>query len=159
LIKDLGCGYGVFMKMESPKELTNEILFNIGEAYMVINLLAEGGDEDSNPHNEDGITAPRIKIKIFDKSLQGESQIFKNEGRPITIGRSDSNDVKINDKLLSKTQCHIICDEDNRWVLHDGWNNRKSTNGTWYYIKEDTEVTDGMALKANLTIFEVALTS
>lgn len=57
------------MKMESPKELTNEILFNIGEAYMVINLLAEGGDDEENPHNEDGITAPRIKIKIFDKSL------------------------------------------------------------------------------------------
>lgn len=50
-----------------------------------------------------------------------------------------------------------MCDEENNWVLYDGCNGRKSTNGTWYYIKEDTEVTDGMALKANLTIFDVEL--
>jgi hypothetical protein len=50
-----------------------------------------------------------------------------------------------------------VCDEENNWVLYDGCNGRKSTNGTWYYIKEDTEVTDGMALKANLTIFDVEL--
>jgi hypothetical protein len=48
LIKDLGCGYGVFMRMEEPKLLTNEILFNIGEAYMVINLLQGDADDDQN---------------------------------------------------------------------------------------------------------------
>lgn len=50
-----------------------------------------------------------------------------------------------------------MCDAENRWILYDGVNDKKSTNGTWYYIKEDTEVTDGMALKANLTIFDVNL--
>jgi hypothetical protein len=34
------------MRMEEPKQLTNEILFNIGEAYMVINLLQGDADDD-----------------------------------------------------------------------------------------------------------------
>lgn len=64
------------MKMEEPKFLTNEILFNIGEAYMVINLLQGDADDDQNAPMEvdaNNMTAARLKIKIFDKTLQGES--------------------------------------------------------------------------------------
>jgi len=45
-IKDLGIGYGVFKRMENRSfPLKDNMLLNVGEAYIVINLLPEGAEE------------------------------------------------------------------------------------------------------------------
>jgi hypothetical protein len=38
-IKDLGVGYGVFVKQDSPVTLKDNMLINVGEAYIVVNLI------------------------------------------------------------------------------------------------------------------------
>lgn len=81
---------------------------------------------------------------------------FKDEGQEIIIGRTPNCDIRIDDKLLSKSQAHIKCN-DGMWTLNDGYNNKPSTNGTWLYLNEDFEMFDGMVFKANQTIFEVKL--
>ena len=43
------------------------------------------------------------------------------------------------------------------WMLSDGGKGKASTNGTWVYVSEDTKLYDGMAFKANQTIFNVSL--
>ena len=50
-------------------------------------------------------------------------------------------------------------------MLRDGYDNRHSTNGTWYiylfaiyvrlYLNEDYEIYNGMLFKANQTLFQV----
>jgi hypothetical protein len=40
LIKDLGVGYGVFVRQTHPVAFKDNMLFNLGEAYMVINLIS-----------------------------------------------------------------------------------------------------------------------
>lgn len=134
------------------------MLINIGEAYIVVNLFPEGVDEDG-PHN-------MLKLKIFGGSNNGEVYEYQIEDmqsghREILLGRTPECDIKINDKLLSKTQCHIKLwyeSPDNyRWLLHDGFKGKPSTNGTWLYINEDMRVYDGMVFKANQTIFQASL--
>ena len=73
-IKDLGIGFGVFKKMDTygmPPGCTagsiilrDNMLVNVGEAYIVVNLLPEGIDEDG-PHHT-------LKLKIFGGSNNGE---------------------------------------------------------------------------------------
>ena len=38
-IKDLGVGYGVFVKIAAAVELKDNMLINVGESYIVVNLL------------------------------------------------------------------------------------------------------------------------
>lgn len=45
MIKDLGVGYGVFVRQEEPTILKDNMLINVGEAYIVVNLF-KGQEED-----------------------------------------------------------------------------------------------------------------
>ena len=109
-IKDLGIGFGVFKKMDTygmPPGATagsiilkDNMLVNVGEAYIVVNLLPEGIDGDG-PHHT-------LKLKIFGGSNNGEIYEYhvnemKNGNRDIIMGRTPDCDIKINDKLLSKS--------------------------------------------------------
>jgi hypothetical protein len=62
-IKDLGIGYGAFVKLTSPLLLKDNFLLNMGESYIVANLL--------KPQDElIGIVGvnrmpQRLRLKIF----------------------------------------------------------------------------------------------
>ena len=47
----------------------------------------------------------------------------------------------------------IEYNSDLGWVLKDGTNEKKSTNGTWVYLAEEHPIYDGMIFKANQTLF------
>jgi hypothetical protein len=79
--------------------LKDNMLINIGEAYIVVNLLPEGVD-DEGPHHT-------LRLKIFGGSNNGEVYEFSvaemNKGhREVVMGRTPDCDIRINDKLLSK---------------------------------------------------------
>lgn len=104
----------------------------------------------------------KLKLKIFGGPSAGEIYYYKQEytGKAIIIGRTPDCDIKINDKLLSKSQANISFDaEQQAWVLTDGFNNKPSTNGTWLYLNENFEMKNGMIFKANQTIFNVEIKS
>jgi hypothetical protein len=52
-IKDLGVGYGAFVKLTRPLVLRDNFLLNMGESYIVANLI-------KSP--EDGVLKLRLKI-------------------------------------------------------------------------------------------------
>jgi hypothetical protein len=79
--------------------------------------------------------------------------MYKN----ILIGRYNNADIKIDDKLLTKIHCEISYSESDGWLLHDGFEGKESTNGTWIYMNDDVKVYDGMVFKASQTIFECCL--
>lgn len=79
--------------------LRDNMLINVGEAYIVVNLLPEGLDED-DIHDT-------LRLKIFGGANNGEIYEYNiNEmqdgEREVYIGRTPDCDIKINDKLLSK---------------------------------------------------------
>ena len=138
--------------------LRDNMLVNVGEAYMVVNLLPEGLEDFENHET--------LKLKIFGGLNNGDVYEYNvsemEDNRPILMGRTPDCDIKITDKLLSKVQCHIRVqfNDDNTfcWVLYDGGlQGKPSTNGTWLYINDDIQVYDGMVFKANQTIFNAHL--
>lgn len=161
---DVESNYGIMMQglgpelaaqIEMPPTgciiLRDNMLINIGEAYIVVNLLPEGLDDDG-PHHT-------LRMKIFGGSNNGEIYDYTIDdmdggNREVMMGRTPDCDIRIIDKLLSKTQCHVrlmYFDNDTkyRWMLHDGCKGKPSTNGTWLYINEDMKIYDGMVFKAN----------
>lgn len=118
-------------------ELKDNMLINVGEAYIVVNLLPEPKDENS--------LCDHLRLKIFGGNNNGDVYDYKVndliEGGEILIGRTPECDIKVNDKLMSKIQCsvrvHVQSDNTWLWVLHDGHKNKPSTNGTWLYINDD----------------------
>lgn len=106
----MGIGFGVFKKMDSVRTesgsemagsiiLKDNMLVNVGEAYIVVNLLPEGIDEDE--------LHDTLRLKIFGGANNGEIYEYhvgqmQDGAREIFIGRTPDCDIKINDKLLSK---------------------------------------------------------
>ena len=80
--------------------LKDNMLVNVGEAYIVVNLLPEGAEEHGRSYDT-------LKLKMFGGPGNGDVYQFsasemRGGSREILIGRTPDCDVKINDKLLSK---------------------------------------------------------
>jgi len=166
-IKDLGVGYGAFVKLEHPLILKDNHLLNVGESFLVINLLED--DEDSttvSPLNsrrdkvvESPQRAPRLRVKIFGGPNTGDCFYFTAplENGCIKIGRRNNCEIQVEDNLLSKYQCTIKFLPEEGWILIDGTEKRPSTNGTWLYMNDDFEIYNGIIFKANQTLFQAFL--
>ena len=48
-----------------------------------------------------------------------------------------------------------IAFEEPNWVIYDGDGTKPSTNGTWLFVDNFHEITDGMTFKAAQTMFKV----
>ena len=145
-IKDLGSGYGTFIKLVSPLRIINNLLINIGDTFIVFSL---------NEENEN------ISLKLFTGDEQTETYEFTPDKKIITIGRDKMSDIYIEDKLLSRKQCYIYYKNDendkqkNKWFIKDGdIKGKKSTNDTWMYSFKDTLIYDQMIFKTNHNLFK-----
>ena len=50
-IKDLGVGYGAFVKLARPLELKDNHLLNMGESFIIVNLVQDPTIEKKNRRN------------------------------------------------------------------------------------------------------------
>ena len=149
-IKDLGSGYGTFVKLTEPIKIKNNLLINIGETFIVFTI------------NEDKEKRDDIILKIFTGNEQSEIFEFNPKKKNIIIGRDINSDVYIEDKMLSRKHCFIYYERDennngggNNWFIKDGdLSGKKSTNDTWIYALEDTLINDQMIFKTNHSLFK-----
>ena len=156
-LKDLGHGFGTFVKIIDWVEIKNNFLINIGENYIVFTLGKDEDillDENNNYDNEN--PEKMINLKIFSGNIRHGNLRFSPKQSPFIIGRSEECDVIIDDNMLSRFHCSIEF-RDDRWYITDGYidnnNIKKSTNGTWIYALEDKQIVDGMIFKANNNLF------
>lgn len=143
-IVDLGKGFGTFMKLQNELLLKDNHLINIGNSYIVFSF-------EDNPNTQNLILKIYNDDKRYDPILLEECQLE----RKYHVGRDSNCDVVIEDNLLSRIHCTIIY-RKNRWSIMDGKGNLKedgSTNGTWSYLIEETEIYDGMIFKGNQNLF------
>lgn len=109
------------------------MLINVGEAYIVVNIIQgslmqqdqdlqqQYGNEGAEGNNQQQFHIPedldldaeddsiKLKLKIFGGPSAGEIYYYKQDmaGKRIVIGRTPECDIRINDKLLSKSQASI----------------------------------------------------
>ena len=152
-IQDCGNGYGTFLKIEKNAKIKNNSLISIGNSYLVCEV-------NSSENHVNNI----IKIKIFsgikEENIKFDYTFNSLEKQNIIIGRNFNCDIKIDDDLLSRINSTLIYKE-NEWFLYDGNYiknpDSKSTNGTWIYLIEETEIYDNMIFKSNQNLWNCKL--
>ena len=150
-IKDFNTGVGALMKIKRYI-LEGNTLINIGGNYLVIyinknkitfkifnnSILDNTNSKDKNTINCD--------LKEFD--------IDESKNFFINIGRNQNCDVVIEDMMLSKIQCRIEYNSNDKlFYLNDGDGKKESTNGTWVFILNPTKITENFMFKAEHTLF------
>ena len=124
-------GENIYFKInETGHQIKNKDKFLIGDVIFSVEL--------ENNNND---------IRIILNNLENENNtlnyIFKkpSKGKKIVIGRSRKCNVYLTSNLLSKVHCNIIFDYDkNCYLLKDGYNEKFSTNGTWYVINKKIDI-------------------
>lgn len=161
LIKDLGIGFGTFVRLDYIHLLRDNQLINIGQIFIVVNIC----DVPSNNNSEIGkntnnsianVKANQLKLKIYGINNNGDTYYFMPQNRNITIGRYELADIQLNDKLLSQIHC-IINYSNEGWKLFDGQPNKPSTNGTWVYINNEYIMYDKMIFRTNQIMFQASI--
>ena len=94
-MKDLGLGFGAFVRLNFPLILRDNHLLKMGEIFLVANLV-KGGPEISAD------SLPKLRLKLFGGPSTGEVFYFTGHEKKITLGRTNECDVHIEEGLLSK---------------------------------------------------------
>jgi hypothetical protein len=118
--RDLGVGFGTFMKVDFTLTLRNTSLLQMGASFLIIAV----------PPTDPTL----LKVKVSQGVAYGEEFSFSAAERTsIIIGREHDSHVPIEDSLLSKHQAVIAYHPSQGWILKDGdlLSGKASTNGTW----------------------------
>ncbi|MCQ2820982.1 MAG: FHA domain-containing protein [archaeon] len=171
-ICDLGNGFGTFVKLCEETVIKDNYLINLGNSYIVLiydeDIMGSDGKnyQSKNNHHNSSCYGNNFKnekiliLKIFSGNDKFEP-IYCNPGirKKYIIGRDETCDVMMEDSLLSRFHCSVIYKEDLGWCIIDGivtetGEQKKSTNGTWLYLMEETEINQGMIFKGNQNVFK-----
>ena len=140
---DLGVGFGTFYKIEEETILKEKSIVNIGESYLIFSF------RNKEMETEEQFTDDDLILKIYSNGQEYEPIIIQSNDRVYQVGRSDKCDIYIKDRMLSRIHCLLIF-IDNNWYIKDGNENQnESTNGTWMFANEETEIKEGMKFKSN----------
>lgn len=147
MVKDLGNGIGVFIKVKEKYKIEENTMINIGDSYIVIN-------KNPNEHENGNVS---LTLNAFTGILKYEAYVIdSNTVNNSTIGRSLECSLSLNDPLLSRVHCMIIY-ENNDFYLYDGVvNEERSTNGVWVYASCETCIGEGDYLKVNSLVIKVS---
>ena len=163
-IQDLGCGFGTFMKLTEEIAIKDNYLINLGNSYIV---CIYGNDDLVQMDNmSSDISEKVLNVKVFSGNGNNVQSSFNpNIKSKIYIGRDPECDITIEDSLLSRIHCTIIYRETSGWVMRDGkyideeTEGKQSTNGTWLYLMEESQIFDGMIFKGNQNLFSCSLSN
>ena len=114
LVKDLGIGFGAFVRLDKPLELKDNHLLNLGESFIIVNLINEKfsvanysiSTYDCKESQGEGC-GMKLRLKLFGGPSTGEVFYFKPDVDILKIGRSTNCEVVIEDAVLSKFQATI----------------------------------------------------
>ena len=95
----MGVGYGIFVRLNFELPLKDNHLVNIGESFVVVNLVRESTDVNENYLD---FNLPKLRLKLFGGPSTGEVYYFTGSESKITLGRMNDCSVQIEDGLLSK---------------------------------------------------------
>lgn len=115
----------IFMRLTAPFSLMSKNIVSLGDIHVSLEVDPNKCLKIDVVGNKDEI------IKIFSKDFEG----------PIRIGRCKKNEIFLNNSALSRIQTSIkFHSESQLWIIEDGLDGRKSTNGTWIYLDFDWEI-------------------
>ena len=157
-IKDysFGNGYGTFMKVFNEIKIKDNTLINIGNNYIVFTF----GVDELSPEENDTIDENQkiLSVKVFRGELVNYSYVFNQaQINKILIGKDEKCNIVMNDDLLADIHCVIEFKNNKGWYISDGYENKKTENGTWICLSEETKIFEGMLIQSNQNIYKCHL--
>ena len=157
-IKDysFGNGYGTFMKVLNEIKIRDNTLINIGNNYIVFTF----GVDELAPEENDTIDENQkiLSVKVFRGELVNYSYVFNQaQINKILIGKDEKCNIVLNDDLLEDVHCVIEFKNKKGWTISDGYDNKKTENGTWICLSEETKIFEGMLIQSNQNIYKCHL--
>lgn len=157
-IKDysFGNGYGTFMKVFNEIKIKDNTLINIGNNYIVFTF----GVDELSPEENDTIDENQkiLSVKVFRGELVNYSYVFNQaQINKILIGKDEKCNIVLNDDLLEDIHCVIEFKNKKGWYISDGYENKKTENGTWICLSEETKIFEGMLIQSNQNIYKCHL--
>ena len=157
-IKDysFGNGYGTFMKVLNEIKIKDNTLINIGNNYIVFTF----GVDELSPEENDTIDENQkiLSVKVFRGELVNYSYVFNQaQINKILIGKDEKCNIVLNDDLLEDIHCVIEFKNAKGWYISDGYENKKTENGTWICLSEETKIFEGMLIQSNQNIYKCHL--
>lgn len=143
--RDLGCGFGLFARLDSHMRIRENVMLHIGLTCIVATVVTMKSVD----------SVQKLRIKVIGGLNDGQIFLFSSSDR-VRLGRHAQCEVALEDSQLSKVQCSLYW-QDCWWWLCDGDRDRPSKNGTWVYTSEDWEVRSGTTLRAGPWTLEAEL--
>ena len=138
----MGEGYGTYIKIDCFA-IKEKSIINIGNSYLAFSYNIYLNNQEKNKSKK------FLFLKIINKDKKYDPIILGKDKNKYTIGRSKNSDILIEDILLSKINCCLYYVND-KWMIKDeNQDGKPSTNGTWLYASEDSEIFNEMIFKSN----------
>jgi hypothetical protein len=133
----------IFIKIENIFPINKKYKFSLGDAHFSVEPK-QGGALELEMNTENG----EILSYLF-----GIAKEF------VTIGRSKECDIILKSLAFSRIQTTIYYnEEENMWYVQDGFNEKKSMNGTWLYINFPFEINNDIQLRIGNNLLELSIT-
>jgi hypothetical protein len=130
----------IYVKLDPKYEIKMKKFFFIGDSLFYV---------EPSLTNEN-----KVNIEFFSKAFQKKFEL-KAEDSPITIGRKGCK-INLNATIYSKNQCTVFC-EKNKWYICDGYEDKKSTNGTWLLVDNKHEISNSTSLKIGSNVIKIQI--
>jgi len=83
---------------------------------------------------------------------------FNTNDSPITMGRDKDCKIVMDSNIYSKIHCTIFFKESLKtWVIEDGNNGKRSTNGLWMLIENKVEIHEEQTFKVGSNVFKISV--
>ena len=133
----------IFIKLENVLPIEQNYNFSLGGAHFRVEPKSGGA----------------LELEISMEDGERESYLFGIAKEFVKIGRSKNCDIILKSLAYSRVQTSIYYKKDeNIWYIQDGFDNKKSMNGTWLYINFPWDISFNTKLRIGQNLIELNAT-
>ena len=133
----------IFIKLEEPLPISQNYSFSLGDAHFSVEPKPGGA----------------LELEMNMENGERESYLFGIAKEVVKIGRCKSCDINLKSLAYSRIQtCLYYKKEEKIWYIKDGYNEKKSMNGTWLYINFPWEISLNTKLRVGQNLLEMNIT-
>ena len=133
----------IFNKLEKEFPIKQKYKFSLGEVHFSVQPKPGGA----------------IELEMNSENGEIESYLFGVAKEVVKIGRSKDCDIILKSLAYSRIQTTLYYKEnENTWYIIDGYDEKRSMNGTWLFINFPLEIYDYMKLRVGKNLLTLDIT-
>ena len=132
----------IFIKLENDFPIDQNYRFSLGEVHFTVEPKPGGA----------------LELEMNMENGETESYLFGIAKEVVKIGRCKNSDIILKNLAYSRIQTSFYYKkEENIWYIKDGYNEKKSMNGTWLYINFPLEISFDSKIRVGQNLLELKI--